>query len=133
MRFCWHLRAGFARETETHRIAGYAGYFYRNYLSHRFSTQGRILSNCRNLLSPATAKRMSSFHRRLTRLFEDKAPDDRALRQMEDRLEEFMLFEQRVFLTELEDNLCPVHVQLLTGEESTAILESWHDRFWELR
>lgn len=135
LQFCWHIRVGFFREIPLNRIEAYAGLFYRNYLLAYFTIQEKAMRDVYGG-KDAVFKKMLAKQRRLKRLFEDTS-SARSLCLIEDLLENYTYFEQRVLFKPLPDANIHLerfkHEYLLIYQAYAKKRAAWGDKYWELQ
>jgi hypothetical protein len=137
LRFCWHIRVGMYRKTDVSKIHDYAKFFFSEYLKKHLEDEAKMVLAA--ALHPVMIKRTLAIHRRLQRLFEEPVASYRLFCQMEDKLEEFVRFEQKVLYMELQTLYEKTDFKMLIGnlrEHDREFLKKTcrlKDMFWELK
>lgn len=138
LQFCWHIRVGFYRQVDCARMWKYARFFYKNYLAVHLDRQQKRLSSSGEI-SPPVWRETIMAHRKLHRLFISAPESERTLGRIEEQLEVYVRFERRSLLNQYD--LFRANGIMTTRERCEMLfdvrlsvqLESWTDRFWELR
>lgn len=127
---CLRIREGFRRKIDTDRIKAYSDWFWKGFLKNHFKQEEeflfRILGNQNEFVRKAL-----SGHRRLKRLFEEKTEITRALSLIEEELEKFIRFEERVLFPEIQKIMKDRENGVSTPNHHEDSRPEWHDEFWK--
>ncbi len=133
LQLCQKIRMGLNCEVEVNRIKRYADWFNTNYLKRHFEVEEKYIfpylgnNNVR-------VKRALANHRRLKRLFARKSDLNTALNLIEEELEAYIRFEERILYKEIRSNVNP---NILSEIEKIHhyqhfLNEEWNDKFWKV-
>lgn len=130
---CWKIRTGLKKEIPVDRIEKYASWFYRNNLLPHFEAEEKhifpILGNQNELVKKALAE-----HRRLTRLFENKANILKSLSLIEEELEAHIRFEERILFNEIQKTATKENLEKINELHTENPVDiDWVDKFWEIQ
>ncbi|MGW8123496.1 hemerythrin domain-containing protein [Roseivirga echinicomitans] len=127
---CWKIRKGFLSKVEPNRIKTYADWFYETHLVPHFSDEEEFIFPILGEEHEHIKKAMAE-HRRLARLFEDKADIARNLNRIEEELEKHIRFEERTLFPEIQEVATPEQLDKIKEvHESAPFVENDADPFW---
>jgi len=128
---CWKLREGFRKDISTKRIKKYTIHFWKKNLRHHFQLEEKHIFPILGDNHPLVKKALSQ-HRRLQRLFEDKADTSKSLSLIEEELELHIRFEERVLFNEIQQQATEQQLALIQEiHTDNNNCEDWKDEFWK--
>lgn len=131
LKLCNRIREGLRQEVEPERILRYSQWFWRNHIEPHFELEKRCLFP---LLGPnnVRVKRALANHRRLSRLFSQDKDLERSLNRIEEELETYIRYEERILYNEIQKVVKPedlARIEACHHSPSTNVGE-WRDQFW---
>jgi len=131
LQLCQKIRMGLNCDVELNRIKSYADWFNVNYLKPHFEVEEKYIfpylgnNNVR-------VKRALANHRRLKRLFARKSDLNTALNLIEEELEAYIRFEEKILYKEILSNVKPNKLSELERlhEKHHFSNEDWEDKYW---
>jgi iron-sulfur cluster repair protein YtfE (RIC family) len=128
---CWKIREGLKRKVALERIKVYTDWFWETYLENHFESEEKflfpILGNDNKLI-----KKALSEHRRLRRLFNEKANIQKAIVLIEEELEGHIRFEERVLFNEIQNTATKSQLEVIyAGHSDEKFCDNLSDLFWK--
>lgn len=128
---CWKIRTGFSKGIETARIKRYAEWFFVNHIYPHFKEEEvhlfPILGADNDLV-----KKAISDHRRLYRLFKNKAEVEKSLSLIEEELESHIRFEERSLFNEIQQAATDQQLELIGSlHTEQPFMDNIEDEFWK--
>src|SRR5690606_22726019 len=100
--FFSRIRIGLLNNVEPERIRSYTNWFTNNYLDPHFEVEEKLIFPV--LGTNARVKRALANHRRIRRLLSCGCENEKVLNLMEEELEAYIRFEERILYKEIEKN-----------------------------
>lgn len=132
---CWKIRSGLSKKIDPLRIKSYTNWFYSNRLLPHFESEEKFIFPLLQAENEMIKKALAD-HRRLKRLFEDRADVIRSLCLIEEELEGHIRFEERVLFEEIQKFASMDDLEKLASNpalQSNTTGQDWEDEFWKVR
>lgn len=131
----WKIRQGLNKAVSPDRISNYVLFFFKEDLEKHFKEEEQLLF-IQLPVDDVLRKRAEADHldiyKLVTAIGENKE-DTLLLRQLADKLEEHIRFEERELFNHLQDNISDDELDVIAKRFSTdskAIDDKWDDIFW---
>ena len=134
----WKIRQGLKNDIRPERISNYAAYFFREDLEKHFREEEQLLFS-KLADNDALRKQAEEDHRVIYELIaaiDEKKYDAILLKQLADKLEKHIRFEERQLFIHLQNTISAAELESIENRfsnNSKAIDERWEDVFWELK
>lgn len=127
---CWKIRTGFSKGISEERIKKYADWFNETHLIPHFELEEKhifpILGNKHLLI-----KKALSQHKRLQNLFAVTDTPSKALRLIEEELEQHIRFEERLLFGEVQKKATQEQLKLISKiHNDEKFNDNTNDAFW---
>lgn len=128
--FCSRIRIGLLNNVEPERIRSYTNWFTNNYLDPHFEVEEKLIFPV--LGTNARVKRALANHRRIRRLLSCGCENEKVLNLLEEELEAYIRFEERILYKEIEKNSNAKQFSEFENLHKNLHLsnEEWEDKFW---
>jgi len=134
----WKIRQGLNNGINPERISNYVEYFFRADIEKHFREEEQLLFS-KLADNDALRKLADADHQVIYQLITDieKRKDDaNLLKQLVDKLEKHIRFEERQLFIHLQNTISSAELESIENRfpnNSKAIDEKWEDVFWEVR
>lgn len=130
LNFCSRIRTGLVNNVELERIRNYTNWFKNNHLDPHFEVEEKLIFPV--LGTNARVKRALANHRRIRRLLSCGCENQKVLNLLEEELEAYIRFEERILYKEIEKNAnVKKFAEFEILHESLHFPdEVWEDQFW---
>ena len=134
----WKIRQGLNSAVDPERISNYAIYFFNEDLKKHFIEEEQLLFS-KLADNDALRKLAEEDHRVIYALIaaiEEKKNDAILLKQLEEKLEKHIRFEERQLFIHLQNTISASKLESIENRfsnNSKAIDEKWKDIFWEFK
>ena len=134
----WKIRQGLNSAVNPERISNYAIYFFKEDLEKHFREEEQLLfsklADNDVLRKQAEAEHLVIYD--LIAAIEENKYDALLLKQLADKLEKHIRFEERQLFIHLQNTISSAELESLENRfsnNSKAIEEKWEDVFWEVK
>lgn len=128
---CWKIKNGFAKGAPAERIKKYADWFFENHLLPHFAIEEQYVFTVLGDEHPFI-RQAKSDHRRLKELFTNNGDVENNLREIEEKLQNHVRFEERTLFNEIQKHATEKQlddIELFHVEEK--FVDNVDDLFWE--
>ncbi|MDO6429382.1 hemerythrin domain-containing protein [Flavitalea sp. BT771] len=131
----WKIRQGLSKSVSAERITGYVLFSYKEDLEKHFRDEERLLFS-KLPVADVLRRQAEADHRAIYTLvaaLERNKMDESLLRELADRMEEHIRFEERALFNHLQDILSPEDLGVIASRlpnDSKGLGETWKDQFW---
>ena len=130
---CWKIREGFKKDISAERIKAYASFFYETQLVPHFAFEEKEVFPLLHEHNPLRKQALNE-HQRLIALFTEDYEPEKALKEIEQALEDHIRFEERVLFEEIQNNNTEGELAQISKKEvapDTPDPDEWEDQFWQ--
>lgn len=133
--FCWKIRTGIKKNVEVNRIVKYVDYFFDTYMEQHFKTEETLLFN---QVKHDMCKKAYDDHQQIksiiTSVLQGNGDTIENLRELADRVDEHIRFEERNLFPLLESLLADAQLKgigkCLEDSHVQKPVEQYDDEFW---
>lgn len=130
---CWKIRIGLKHGIDPLRIKKYVDWFYLNHLAPHFALEEKYVFPVLGEAHESVKKALSQ-HRRIRRLFEDRANIKKSLSLLEEELDRHIRFEERELFNEIQQKADPDTLKRLQElHDDDPFKENTEDEFWKMK
>jgi len=132
--FCWKIRQGLKKHTDTSRIQQFVAYFWDSHLASHFREEEELLFNKVNDDFCRKALQQHQDIRALINQVKDNVPTPELLTQLADSVDAHIRFEERELFPHLEKVLDEQELirigAALAESHTTPVHDNFQDEFW---
>lgn len=134
----WKIRQGLKNNISAERISDYALYFFKEDLEKHFAEEEEMLFS-HLPVDDILRKKAEEEHKEIDKLVEaigNNKKDVVLLKELADKLDQHIRFEEREFFNHLQKNISSTELEKIAHRltnSSKKIDDNWKDVFWEIK
>ena len=131
---CWKIRNGLSKGIVPERIKNYASWFSKTQLLPHFEMEERLLFPMLGRQHEGIERALQE-HQTIKELLESENGSTETLREIADKLETHIRFEERILFNEIQQAASEEDLELIaqthSAQDTACAVEGWKDNFWE--